>query len=516
MKEINNDLPKKDLREKHGVYDPKLDFPGYKNPHSDLLPESLSPLITKILHEYPKYTMPLLLNGHDEVIIRDLYNFPNVLLAGTIASGKTQFIYNNITLWLYNFHPAEFKLLIGRSKPIDYNAFAVLESHFSRDFSGVNKFINEPPQIRSVFDSLINELDSRLHLFHKADVKTILDYNTLFKQRKLNPDEGHRHLPNIVFILDDLQTFLNKETTDSLIYLTQRNLYTGIYVLAATSQIMSRDITTQLKANFSIRIAMKLMSQNESRRILDRVGAEKLKPGGELLYEQGTQLMKGKHFLIENALIQTICKYIGDQEGYPTVPTSSQTDAAEWNDVDLGERDKLFEEAARLVVSHQLGSTSLIQRRLKLGYNRAGRIIDQLEAAGIVGPFEGSKAREVLYPDEYSLEQYLKTLNDSTYKSYTPPSPKQEVKRAKPTNASKAKKRSSPSKQSHKSTTLKSHTFERSSNTFKTGRSSPTLQRSSPRLPPPKKNKANILIWILIVIIALIAYFIIDWDSFLK
>src|SRR5699024_9355142 len=322
----------------------------------------------------------------------------------------------------------------------------------------------------------------------------------------LNPDEGHRYLPNIVLILDDLQTFLNKETTDSLIDLTQRNLYTGLYVLAATSQIMSREITPQLKANFSTRIAMKLMSQAESRRILDRVGAEKLEPRGELLYEQGRKLMKGKQPLIENATIQAVCKYIGDQEGYPKAPSLPQIDPAGWGEVDLDERDKLFEDAARLVVSHQQGSTSLIQRRLKLGYNRAGKIIDQLEAAGIVGPFEGSKAREVLYPDEYSLEQYLKALNGNTYQSDTPPTPKRKIRKATSSNVSKPKKKSSPSKRRQKSTTIKNNTPLRA-NTFEVSRSSPASRRTPAQPPPKKKNNRNIFaIWIFLAIIALIVY----------
>src|SRR5699024_8188129 len=170
-----------------------------------------------------------------------------------------------------------------------------------------------------------------------------------------------------------------------------------------TNLFICANINPQLIVNITTRIPRKRIYQSESRRILDRVGAEKLEPRGELLYEQGRKLMKGKQPLIENATIQAVCKYIGDQEGYPKAPSLPQIDPAGWGEVDLDERDKLFEDAARLVVSHQQGSTSLIQRRLKLGYNRAGKIIDQLEAAGIVGPFEGSKAREVLYPDEYSL-----------------------------------------------------------------------------------------------------------------
>lgn len=419
-------LRSQDLLQQFGSYDPKLDLSGYQYPTLDLLPESLRSLFQKVQDEYPKYKMPIFLSGEDNIPPRDLYHHPNVLLAGTIASGKTQFIYNQIIAWLYSFHPAELKLVICRSKPVDYNSLLKLERHFLAKLPAEQSPIAERGLVSSTITSLVIECTQRLDLFRKAGVKTIEDYNDLFVRRKLNPEEGHRYLPNIVLIMDDLQTWLDEKTSDALISLTQQNLYTGIYLIAVTSQIMARNITPQLRANFSIRLSMKLMSQNESRKILDRVGAEKLKPPGELLYLQGESLKKGVQPFIDYPTIQSICDFIGLQRGYPSAyhlpvyleaPTST-------SDIELSERDVLFEEAARLIVMHQQGSTSLIQRKLKIAYNRAGRIIDQLEAAGIIGPFEGFKVREVLYPDEHSLEQYLETLRNDNDRIRFPIAPK--------------------------------------------------------------------------------------------
>ncbi|MEN5197558.1 DNA translocase FtsK [Sphingobacterium faecium] len=410
------------LVEQFGGYDEKMDLSSYQYPTLELLPNLLQSLFSKIGQEASDYKLPLLLDGSEDLKLREIYHHPNILLAGTIAFGKTQFVYNQLVMWLYLYHPAQLKLVICRSKPVDYNTFATLEKHFSAVSPGAKTPLVEGKQACSTIDAIILECEQRLNLFQKAGVKGVEDYNNKFVSRTLDPNLGHRYLPNIVLVMDDIQTFLDENTIKSLIALTQMNLYTGIYLLAVTSQIMSRKITPQLRANFSVRIGMKLMSQNESKKILDRVGAEKLASPGELIYEQGERLVKGTQPYVEYNFIAAICEFISGQRGYPSAYLLPiyEIELPSIGDFDIETRDQLFIEAAQLIVMHQQGSTALIQRKLKLGYNRAGRIIDQLEAAGIVGPFEGSKAREVLYPDEYTLNLYLDSLTKNNYKIDTP------------------------------------------------------------------------------------------------
>ncbi|WP_286754593.1 MULTISPECIES: DNA translocase FtsK [Sphingobacterium] len=411
------------LVEQFGLYDEKLDLSGYQYPSLDLFPPQLHPLIEKINKQAAEYKLPVLLNGEENLTFQELYEHPNLLLAGTIASGKTQFIYNQLVMWLYKFHPAQLKMVICKSKPIDYTAFTKLEKHFIAAVPGDQSPVIDHNKALPTINALLIECEQRQELFQKAGVKSITDYNNKFVHRTLDPLLGHRYLPDIVLIMDDLQTFLDDDTIRSLIVLTQKNLYTGIYLLAVTSQIMARNISPQLRANFSFRIGMKLMSQNESKKILDRIGAEKLTSSGQLVYERGEKLIKGHQPYLDYLYLSSICEYIGSQRGYPSPYLLPEYRFAENIPVlfDPKDKDQFFEEAARLIVMYQQGSTSLIQRKLKLGYNRAGRIIDQLEAAGIIGPFEGSKPREVLFPDEYALEQYLEKLAANNNLEYTPP-----------------------------------------------------------------------------------------------
>jgi len=489
-----------DLIRKIGYYNPKLDLPGYQYPPLELLPDTLRPLFSMAASEQTRHQMPLLLNGDDKPVFRELYHHPNVLLAGTIASGKTQFIYNQLICWLCAYHPAQLKFVICRSKPVDYNSIAKVERHFLAKVPGMDSPIAEDNQVGNAVSALVIECDARLNLFRKAKVKTIVDYNAKFIRRTLNPEEGHRYLPTIMLVMDDLNTFLNDETSDTLVRLTQQNLYTGIYLIAATSQIMARSISPQLRANFSVRLSMKLMSQNESRKILDRVGAEKLTPPGELLYEESGKLLKGMQPFIDYDTILHITEFIGGQRGYPSamlLPTVIELDDPS-DEFDIDDRDPMFEDAARLVVIHQQGSTSLIQRKLKLGYNRAGRIIDQLEAAGIVGPFDGAAAREVLFPDEYSLEQFLDGLNNgSNAESVTPKSETVKMKARRP----------SPTKRVNNKTT-----------SFKTIKSNPvTATKFSKKVPPSKEDKriANVIIWVIIIFVGFLVFLIGGWEGLL-
>jgi len=411
------------LVEQFGVYDEKLDLSSYQYPGLDLFPHQLKPLIEKINKQAVQYKLPLLLSGEENPTFQELYEHPNLLLAGTIASGKTQFIYNQLVMWLYKFHPAQLKLVICKSKPIDYTACTKLEKHFIAALASDQSPIIAHNTALPTINALLIECEQRQELFQKAGVKSIIDYNNKFVHRTLDPLLGHRYLPDIVLIMDDLQTFLDDDTIKSLIVLTQKNLYTGIYLLVVTSQIMSRNFSPQLRANFSLRIGMKLMSQNESKKILDRIGAEKLTNSGQLVYERGEKLIKGQQPYLDYFYLSSICEYIGCQRGYPSpyLLPEYRFDPNPPVLFDSKDKDQLFEEAARLVVMHQQGSTSLIQRKLKLGYNRAGRLMDQLEAAGVVGPFEGSKAREVLFSDEYALEQFLEAFPKDNNQDHTHP-----------------------------------------------------------------------------------------------
>lgn len=479
------------------AYDPKMDLPTYAYPSIDEAPEMMRPLIAAIGEGKMRYGLPLLLGMGTPPLFRELYNHPNVLLAGTIASGKTQFIYNQLVCWMHTHHPAELKFVICRSKPVDYNSIANVECHFLAKVPGSASTISQGTGVVDAIESLVMECDARLELFRKAGLKTIADYNDLFTKRQLDPENGHRFLPNIVLVMDDLNTFLDDRATAALVRLTQQNLYTGIYLIAATSQIMARTISPQLRANFSVRLAMKLMSQNESRKILDRVGAEKLVPQGELLYEESGKLLKATQPFIDYQAILSLAEAIGCQPGYPSamlLPAQYEGET-QIDDFDITNRDSMFEDAARLVVLHQQGSTSLIQRKLKLGYNRAGRIIDQLEAAGIVGPFEGSSAREVLFPDEYSLKQFLKGLKVDDSPKAAPH--KQAASKAEPIMSTP------PKRVSHK----KAAQFRRTiyTQTSKAKDSSPPVSVKT-----DQKTTRGVSIWIILIALGILLYVLIS------
>jgi S-DNA-T family DNA segregation ATPase FtsK/SpoIIIE len=479
-------------------YNSDYDLSGHMYPTTDLLPVELISVFEQVGKGSDSFQIPLLLNGGEKPIIKDMYQYPNTLIAGTIASGKTQFIYNQLVVWLYIKHPAEIKFMICRSKPIDYNSIARLEKHFIAQVGGSNNTLVDPNEFVGAISILITECKTRLSLFAKAEVKNILDYNELFIDGKLDIKDGHRFLPNIVLIIDDLFNFMNtKEDTDLLIQLTQQNLYTGIYTIAATSQINSRLLSSQLRANFSLRISMKLMSQSESRRILDKAGAERLIDPGEILYSERNNIKQGQQPYIPYPTIQSVCEHIASQKGYPTAYLLTEYPNILVNEsyvFNFYERDSLFEEAARLIVAHQQGSPSLIQRRMKLGYNRAGRIIDQLEAAGILGPFEGSKAREVLYPDEYSLEQFLEVLKNGT--------PSQIKKRVRPKEKDKTNEATNPNISPSEKTVSKGEV-----SMIDEPR---TIVDEQPVVEYPKKKRDYTLFYILtaIVILLLVVYFI--------
>jgi len=354
----------------------------------------------------------------NEVFIADLAKMPHLLVAGATGQGKSVGINAIITSLLFKRHPAELKFVLVDPKKVELSLFNTIERHFLAKLPDEeDAIITDTKKVINTLNSLCIEMDLRYDLLKNAGVRNLKEYNAKFINRRLNPEEGHRFLPFIVLIVDefaDLMMTAGKEVETPIARLAQLARAVGIHLVIATQRPSVNIITGTIKANFPARLAFRVLSRIDSRTILDTGGADQLIGRGDMLLATGSDLTRIQCAFVDTPEVEAISEYIGAQRGYSSafllpeyVDESSKGSSAAFDDE---ERDSLFEDAARLIVLHQQGSTSLIQRKLKLGYNRAGRIIDQLEQAGIVGQFEGSKAREVLYPDENSLEQYLETL----------------------------------------------------------------------------------------------------------
>lgn len=357
----------------------------------------------------------------NEVYIADLAKMPHLLVAGATGQGKSVGINAILTSLLYKKHPAELKFVMVDPKKVELSLFKTVERHFLAKLPNEEEaIITDTKKVINTLNSLCIEMDQRYDLLKNAAVRNLKEYNAKFINRRLNPEEGHRFLPYIVLVVDefaDLMMTAGKEVETPIARLAQLARAVGIHLVIATQRPSVNIITGTIKANFPARLAFRVLSKVDSRTILDAGGADQLIGRGDMLLATGSDLTRIQCAFVDTPEVEQISEFIGSQRGYPSafllpeyVDENSEGGGLEF---DSSDRDQLFEEAARLIVMHQQGSTSLIQRKLKLGYNRAGRIIDQLEAAGIVGPFEGSKAREVLYPDEYSLEQYLETLRNN-------------------------------------------------------------------------------------------------------
>jgi S-DNA-T family DNA segregation ATPase FtsK/SpoIIIE len=368
-----------------------------------------------------KAELPLVLGRtiSNEVYIADLAKMPHLLIAGATGQGKSVGINGIISSILYRKHPSQVKFVLIDPKKVELSLYSNLESHFLAVLEASDEpIITDTKQVIGVLNSLCVEMDSRYDLLKKAGVRNLLEYNAKFTSRKLNPKKGHRFLPYIVLIIDefaDLMMTAGKEIETPIARLAQLARAIGIHLILATQRPSVNVITGIIKANFPARISFRVTSKVDSRTILDTGGADQLVGRGDLLLSTGSEIVRIQNAFIDTPEVENLVNFISEQRGYPTpyylpeVPMEGGDD--DIDEDDLGERDDFFSDAARLVVKHQQGSTSLIQRRLKLGYNRAGRIIDQLEKAGIVGSFQGSKAREVLVQDEYSLEQILNNLH---------------------------------------------------------------------------------------------------------
>lgn len=356
----------------------------------------------------------------NEVYIADLAKMPHLLVAGATGQGKSVGINAILTSLLFKKHPAELKFVLVDPKKVELSLFKKIERHFLAKLPGEEEaIITDTKKVINTLNSLCIEMDQRYDLLKNGQVRNLKEYNVKFVNRRLNPEEGHRFLPFIVLIIDefaDLMMTAGKEVETPIARLAQLARAVGIHLVIATQRPSVNIITGTIKANFPARLAFRVLSKVDSRTILDSGGADQLIGRGDMLLSTGSDLIRIQCAFVDTPEVDALSDFIGNQRGYPSAfllpEYSDESESGGHEAFDANDRDALFEDAARLIVMHQQGSTSLIQRRLKLGYNRAGRIIDQLEAAGIVGPFEGSKAREVLYPDENSLEQYLNSLKD--------------------------------------------------------------------------------------------------------
>ena len=354
----------------------------------------------------------------NEVFMVDLAKAPHMLVAGATGQGKSVGLNAIVTSLLYKKHPAELKFVIVDPKKVEFSVYTPIERHFLAKLpDGEDAIITDVSKVVQTLNSLCVEMDTRYDLLRKAGCRNIKEYNAKFISRQLNPEKGHRFMPYIVIIIDefgDLIMTAGKEVELPICRIAQLARAVGIHAIIATQRPTTNIITGTIKANFPARVAFRVAAMMDSRTILDRSGAQQLIGKGDMLYLQGNDPVRVQCAFVDTPEVERIANYISKQQGYPTafmlpeyVGEESESSIGE---VDMNRLDPMFEDAARLVVIHQQGSTSLIQRKFSIGYNRAGRIMDQLEKAGIVGPTQGSKARDVLCMDETDLEMKLNNL----------------------------------------------------------------------------------------------------------
>ena len=350
----------------------------------------------------------------NETLVFDLARMPHLLMAGATGQGKSVGLNAVLTSLLYKKHPAEVKFVLVDPKKVELTLYNKIERHYLAKLPDSEEaIITDNKKVINTLNSLCIEMDNRYELLKNASCRNIVEYNKKFKDRKLNPNDGHQFLPYIVLVVDefaDLIMTAGKEVETPIARLAQLARAIGIHLIIATQRPSVNVITGVIKANFPARIAFRVTSKIDSRTILDGSGADQLIGRGDMLFTQGNELIRIQCAFVDTPEIELLTDFIGSQKAYATahqLPEYIGEEGGTNLDIDIEDRDKLFREAAEVLVIAQQGSASLLQRKLKLGYNRAGRLIDQLEAAGIVGPFEGSKARQVLIPDLQSLDRHL-------------------------------------------------------------------------------------------------------------
>ena len=367
------------------------------------------------------YQLPVALGKtiSNEIFVADLAKMPHLLMAGATGQGKSVGLNAILVSLIYKKHPAYIKFVLVDPKKVELTLYNKIERHFLAKLPGDGEaIITDNAKVINTLNSLCVEMDNRYKLLQDAMVRNIVEYNAKFLSRKLNPEIGHRFLPYIVVVIDevaDLMMTAGKEIETPIARIAQLARAIGIHLILATQRPSVNVITGMIKANFPARIAFRVTSKIDSRTILDSNGADQLIGKGDMLFSGGNELIRLQCPFVDTPEVDRIVDFVGEQRAYPTAyvlpEVKDENSGGGSGDFDPNERDELFEDAARMVVLNQVGSTSLIQRKLKIGYNRAGRLMDQLEDAGVVGPNQGSKARQVLIPDEYSLEQFLNTLD---------------------------------------------------------------------------------------------------------
>ena len=355
----------------------------------------------------------------NEIFMTDLAKMPHLLMAGATGQGKSVGLNMILTSLLYKKHPSQLKFVLVDPKKVELTLFNKIERHFLAMLpNSAEAIITDTKKVVNTLNSLCIEMDNRYNLLKDAGCRNLKEYNVKFVNRRLNPDKGHYYMPYIVLVIDELADLMmtaGKEVEQPIARLAQLARAIGIHLVVATQRPSVNVITGTIKANFPARLSFKVTSKIDSRTILDTGGADQLVGMGDMLLSTGSEIIRLQCAFVDTPEVDDICNFIGNQQGYDTAYMLPEFEGDveggnDKSDFDPKNRDQFFDEAARLIVTHQQGSTSLIQRRLKLGYNRAGRLIDQLEAAGIVGVFEGSKAREVLVKDSVALERLLKEL----------------------------------------------------------------------------------------------------------
>lgn len=357
----------------------------------------------------------------NENFVFDLAKLPHLLMAGATGQGKSVGLNAVLTSLLYKKHPSQLKFVLVDPKKVELTLYNKIERHYLAKLPDTDDaIITDNQKVINTLNSLCIEMDNRYELLKDAQVRNIVEYNSKFVARKLNPNDGHKFLPYIVLVIDefaDLIMTAGKEVETPIARLAQLARAIGIHLIIATQRPSANIITGVIKANFPGRIAFRVTSGIDSRTILDAGGADQLIGRGDLLFSQGNELVRVQCAFVDTPEVERICDFIGEQRGYPEVFTLpeyvGESSSGGSGSFDSEDKDDLFDDAARIIVQHQQGSASLLQRKMKIGYNRAGRLIDQLEEAGIIGPFEGSKARQVLISDMNTLEQILSGGDDT-------------------------------------------------------------------------------------------------------
>ncbi len=389
---------------------------GIEVPNKNATIVSMHSVIASKKFQESKMQLPIAIGKtiSNETLVIDLAKMPHLLMAGATGQGKSVGLNAVLTSLLYKKHPAEVKFVLVDPKKVELTLFNKIERHYLAKLpDSEDAIITDNTKVINTLNSLCIEMDNRYEMLKNAFCRNITEYNKKFKERKLNPNDGHQFLPYIVLVVDefaDLIMTAGKEVETPIARLAQLARAIGIHLIIATQRPSVNVITGIIKANFPARIAFRVTSKIDSRTILDGSGADQLIGRGDMLYTQGNDMIRIQCAFVDTPEVEKITEFIGAQKAYPDahlLPEYIGEESGTSLDIDISDRDNLFREAAEIIVTAQQGSASLLQRKLKLGYNRAGRLIDQLEAAGIVGQFEGSKARQVLVPDLVALDQLL-------------------------------------------------------------------------------------------------------------